>query len=309
MNMFTKLRESFSKVFKKITTKTVSDKDLEDILDELYYSLLENNVAVEVAEELLIKLKKEMIGKEIGRTRNLNELVYSLLYKSILEILYTSDSIDLLKIAENYKSSGNVLVILFVGVNGSGKTTTIAKITKLLIKSGFTVVLSCSDTFRAGAQEQLEVHAAKLGVKVVKHKYGADPAAVAYDAVNYAKAHNINVVLIDTAGRMQTDKNLLDELKKIVRVVKPDLIIFVGDSLAGNDALNQAKIFNDYIGISGSILTKVDADIKGGAALSIAFITKKPILFLGTGQSYDDLVYFNPNDFIKTLLSNIEKEP
>jgi fused signal recognition particle receptor len=305
--MFSKLQESLGRAFKKIVTKTISDKDIEDTLNELYYSLLENNVAMEVAEELIMKLRKEMIGREVRRTKDINSLMYDLLYKSILEILHTNGNIDLLQLVKNYKDRGDVLVILFIGVNGSGKTTTIAKIAKLLIRNGFTVALSCSDTFRAGAQEQLEIHAANLGVKVIKHKYGADPAAVAYDTVKYAKAHKIDVVLIDTAGRMQTDKSLLDELKKITRVVKPDLIIFVGDSLAGNDALNQAKTFNDYIGISGSILTKIDADVKGGAILSITFITKKPILFLGTGQSYDDLVPFNPDDFARSLLSSIER--
>jgi len=306
--MFNKIQESLGKAFKKIVTRTISDKDIENTLNELYYSLLENNVAIEVAEELIMKLRKEIIGREVRRTRDINSLMYDLLYKSILEILYTNDNIDLLQLVKNYKDRGNVLVILFIGVNGSGKTTTIAKIAKLLIKNGFTVVLSCSDTFRAGAQEQLEIHAANLGVKVVKHKYGADPAAVAYDTVKYARTHKVDVVLIDTAGRMQTDRSLLDELKKITRVIKPDLIIFVGDSLAGNDALNQAKTFSNYIGISGSILTKIDADIKGGAVLSIAFITKKPILFLGTGQSYDDLIPFNPNDFVRSLLSNIEEK-
>lgn len=306
--MFSKLQESFSRVFRKIITKTISDKDLESTLNELYYSLLENNVAVEVVEELIMKLKEEIIGKEVHRIRNLNSLIYNSLYKSLLEILHTDDNIDLLQLAKNYKDKGNVLVVLFIGVNGSGKTTTIAKIAKLLIRNGITTVLACSDTFRAGAQEQLEIHAANLGVKVVKHKYGADPAAVAYDTVKYAKVHKVDTVLIDTAGRMQTDRSLLDELKKIIRVIKPDLIIFVGDSLAGNDALNQAKIFNSYIGISGSILTKIDADIKGGAVLSIAFVTKKPILFLGTGQSYDDLIPFNPSEFAKSLLLNIERE-
>jgi len=186
-------------------------------------------------------------------------------------------------------------------VNGTGKTTTIAKFANLLKKSGFSVILACSDTHRAGAIEQLTQHAERLSVKVISQKYGADPAAVARDAVLHAKSRRIDVVLIDTAGRMQTSRNLMEEMSKITRVVNPDLKIFVGDALAGNDAISQAKEFQEFTNFDAAILTKVDADVKGGAALSIAYITGKPIIYLGTGQSYDDLAQFNVDSFVSSL--------
>ncbi len=169
------------------------------------------------------------------------------------------------------------------------------------------MVFACSDTFRAGSEEQIETHAGRLGLKVIKHKYGADPAAVAYDAVLYAKNNGIDVVLIDTAGRMQTDKDLMDELMKIHRVASPDLTVFVGDSLAGNDALQQATAFNRYVRIDGVILTKVDADAKGGAAISISNALRKPIFFLGVGQGYDDIVPFDPGWLIDNILAKQQK--
>jgi len=165
------------------------------------------------------------------------------------------------------------------------------------------VVLAGSDTFRAGSIEQLEIHAKRLGIHLIKHQYGADAAAVAFDAVQYARTHGINAVLVDTAGRMQTNKNLLAEMEKIIRVVKPDLVLFVGDALAGNDAVFQAEEFNKSVRIDGSVLTKIDADAKGGAAVSIAYVTKKPILYVGTGQTYDDLEIFKPEDIVDRILA------
>jgi fused signal recognition particle receptor len=189
-----------------------------------------------------------------------------------------------------------------MGINGTGKTTTIAKTAYFLLKKGYTVVLACSDTFRAGAIEQLEEHAKKVGVKVIKHKYGSDPAAAAFDAVNYARSKGINVVLIDTAGRMQTNRNLLDEMKKIARVAQPDLKILVVDALTANDAVEQSKVFNEAVGVDAVILTKLDADARGGAALSIAYTIKKPILFLGVGQKYEDLTIFNASFILDKLI-------
>jgi len=195
---------------------------------------------------------------------------------------------------------------LFLGPNGHGKTTTIAKIAKMLINEGISVVAAASDTFRAGAIEQLEIHCKRVGVRVIKHKYGADPAAVAYDAIMYAKSKGIDVVLIDTAGRMQTDRDLMNQMKKIARVVSPDIKIFVGDALTGNDALEEARKFNEEIGIDCSILTKIDADIKGGSALSIIFATKKPIAYVGTGQGYSDIIKFNAEWFVDKILGKEE---
>jgi fused signal recognition particle receptor len=192
--------------------------------------------------------------------------------------------------------------ILFVGVNGTGKTTSIAKVTKYLQDHGYSVVLAAGDTFRAGAIEQLEVHANALGVKIVKHKTGGDPAAVIFDAIEYAKAHKRDVVLADTAGRLHTNINLMDQMKKIVRVTKPDMLIFVDEAIAGNDAVERARLFNESVAINGTILTKTDADAKGGSAISIAYITGKPVLFLGVGQTYGDLVKFEPEWLVDRLL-------
>ncbi|MCX8169528.1 MAG: signal recognition particle-docking protein FtsY, partial [Candidatus Methanomethyliaceae archaeon] len=208
---------------------------------------------------------------------------------------------DILSIIRSKKP----FVIMFIGVNGTGKTTTIAKIGKYLMDNGLKVVFACSDTFRAGAEEQLEVHANRLGVKLIKHRYGADPAAVAYDAISYAKSNRIDVVLIDTAGRMQTDRGLMDEMQKIHRVAKPDLTVFVGDALTGNDALNQAQEFNNFVPIDAIVLTKIDADAKGGAAISISHVLRKPIIFLGVGQGYSDLIKFDPEWIIKNIFAMV----
>jgi fused signal recognition particle receptor len=200
------------------------------------------------------------------------------------------------------KSKGEITTILFVGVNGTGKTTTLAKIANMLKKNGFSVVIAAGDTYRAGSIEQLELHAERLGIRVIKQDYGSDAAAVAFDAIAHAKAKHIDVVLIDSAGRMQSNKNLLEEMKKIARVANPDLKIFVGDALAGNDALSQAREFDAAIGINGAILTKVDADPSGGAALSIAFVTGKPVILIGVGQGYDDIKQFDPDWFAQRLI-------
>ena len=192
---------------------------------------------------------------------------------------------------------------MFVGVNGSGKTLAIAKIAYMLKKQGKSCVMAAGDTFRAGAIEQLEIHANNLDVKIIKHGPGADPAAVAYDAIEHAKAKHKDVVLLDTAGRMQTNINLMDEMAKIKRVAKPDMIIFVGDALAGNDAVEQAKRFNEIVGIDGVILTKVDTDAKGGSALSVAYTIGKPLFFIGIGQKYEDQIPFNPQWMLDKIFS------
>ena len=209
-------------------------------------------------------------------------------------LIEPDDFLDAVKLKQPF-------VIVFFGINGTGKTTTIAKIANLLLKNKISCVLAASDTFRAASIEQLQIHADKLKIKLIKHDYGADPAAVAFDAIKHAKAHKIDVVLIDTAGRMHTKENLLSEMEKICRVTKPDLKIFVAESIAGNDAIQQAKNFNETIGIDGAILTKADVDEKGGTAISISYIIKKPIFFLGTGQNYSDLKSFDKTEFIKEL--------
>ncbi|HPQ04464.1 MAG TPA: signal recognition particle-docking protein FtsY [Methanothermobacter sp.] len=288
------------KIFSFIQEKTISEKDIEDILWDLEMSLLESDVAIDVAEKITSELKDQLVGKKVKRSTDIIEYTQEALKNSIMDILNV-DGEDIIKTLQEKKNKP--FIIMFVGINGTGKTTTIAKMAKYFLDKGLKPVIAASDTFRAGAIEQLTHHAEKLGVKIIKHEKGADPAAVAFDAVEHAKAKGKDVVLIDTAGRMQTNVNLMDEMAKIKRVIKPDLIIFVGDSLTGNDAIEQAMKFNESVGIDAIILTKADADAKGGAALSIGYVINKPIMFLGTGQSYDDLVEFKPEWMIHQLFT------
>uniref|UniRef100_A0A7C3EZJ5 Signal recognition particle receptor FtsY n=1 Tax=Candidatus Methanomethylicus mesodigestus TaxID=1867258 RepID=A0A7C3EZJ5_9CREN len=299
--MFEKLKKALGDLVTEVSSKTISESDIESSLWNFQIALLECDVALPVAESLSEKLKQKLLGSKVKRFGDISPLVESAFREILGESLSSADLGELMGGKKPY-------VIMFIGVNGTGKTTTIAKVAKHLLDRGRTLVLACADTFRAGSEEQLETHAARLGVKVIKHRYGADPAAVAYDAVAYAKSNSLDAVLIDTAGRMQTDKGLMDELLKIHRVVSPDLTVFVGDSLAGNDALSQAEEFNKYVSIDAIILTKVDADAKGGAAISISSAVKKPIIFLGVGQSYGDLIPFNPSWVIDNILSKAPKK-
>ena len=192
--------------------------------------------------------------------------------------------------------------MVFLGFNGAGKTTSIAKTASFLKKNNLTPVLAAADTFRAASIEQLEVHGEKLGVKIIKHNYGSDAAAVIFDACKYAEKNSIDVVLADTAGRTHTDKNLMDELKKVIRVNSPDLRVLVVDSLTGNDAVEQARKFNDAVGVDCVVMTKTDVNPRGGSILSVAHTIGKPILFLGTGQEYDKIEMFDPEKFVKELM-------
>lgn len=280
--------------------KTISEKDVDDILFELEMSLLEGDVALEVAEQIINSVKEDLVGRKIKRRSDVAEFTRKALKKAISEILDV-ESQDIEQLIALKKKQGEPLKIMFVGINGTGKTTTIAKVATYFIDKGYKPVIAASDTFRAGAIEQLTYHADKIGVKIIKHKKGADPAAVAFDAVEHAKAQGKELVLVDTAGRMQTNINLMDEMKKIQRVIKPDLILFVGDALTGNDAVEQARKFDDAVGVNGIILTKADADAKGGAALSIGHVINKPILFLGTGQSYSDIMEFKPEWMVEQV--------
>jgi len=300
--LFGKLRNVLKNTIEKISYIELRSDDIEKIENEIIFSLAEVDVAVEVAEFLVKKLKERIEGYKVKRGIDKKYIIKQFLRDILLELFEQAGCLDLLEKVKEKREGNNPLIILFVGPNGHGKTTTIAKVAKWFTKNGFSVVIAAADTYRAGAIEQLEIHAERIGVKLVKHNYGADPAAVAYDAVAYARKHKIDVVLIDTAGRLQSDINLMEEMKKIARVINPDLKIFVGDALTGNDALDQAIRFNEAIGIDGSILTKIDADVKGGAAISIIYATKKPIIFIGTGQGYDDLQIFDYKKFVSSLL-------
>lgn len=302
--MFEKLRGAVDSAVTKATTKELTDKNLSDAVWELQMVLIQNDVAVDVAEHVCNLTKEKIIGTRTGRLEKTSKLFKNAIYESILEVLSPEKDLDPLQFAAMKKEKGETTVILFVGVNGTGKTTTLAKVANLFKKNRFSVVIAAGDTFRAGSIEQLEQHANRLGIRVIKQNYGSDAAAVAYDAISHAKAKGIDIVLIDSAGRMQSNKNLISEMQKIVRVTEPDLKLFVGDALAGNDALSQAKEFNDAIGIDGAILTKVDADPSGGAALSVAFVTGKPIVYVGVGQGYEDLRRFEPDWFARRLVAD-----
>ena len=288
-------KKSFFSRMKSSFSYKITKNEFDDIFDDLELLLLDNNVALEAVDDIRKNLEKELVGREIKKNDLENE-IRNELRKAIEEILIEPDNpLEFIKIADKpYK-------ILFFGINGTGKTTSIAKVTNFLKNAGFSVVLAAGDTFRAAAIEQIGEHAEKLGVHLIKQDYGADPAAVGYDAVKYAKKNGIDVVLIDTAGRMHTKSNLMAEMEKIVRVTEPDLKIFVAESVAGNDAVDQAKAFHEAVDIDGIILSKADIDEKGGTVISVSHATGKPIFYLGTGQGYDDLELFNKQKFIESL--------
>ncbi len=290
----------FKKITSKITKIKISEKEFEIYGEELKMLLLENNVALEVAEKIVNDLKEKIIGKEFLK-KEAEEEIKEAFKEIIREILITPPNLVEEIKEKNLDQAKEPYVILFCGINGSGKTTTIAKIAENLKSHGISCVIAAADTFRAASIEQIKEHGERVGVKVISHEYGSDPASVGFDAIKYAEKNFINCVLIDTAGRMHTQKNLLREMEKIVKVCKPDKKIFVGESITGNDAIEQVKSFDWTIGIDGIVLTKADIDDKGGTALSVGYITKKPILYLGTGQAYDKIEPFDKEKFIKML--------
>jgi len=301
--VFEKLKQGIKGVVERISKSELSEKDLDPILWDLQLQLISNDVAVEIAQRVCQELKERLAGVQLARFGDKTEPVKEALREAIEAVMATNGELDILDLADG-KEEGEPLVVMFVGINGTGKTTTIAKIAKLLMDSGHTVVLASGDTYRAGAIEQLEEHARRLGVRVIKHNYGSDAAAVSFDAVQHARAQGIEVVLIDTAGRMQTNRNLMDELQKIKRVVQPDITVMVLDALIGNDAVDQAQTFNEIVGFDAAILTKVDADARGGSSLSVAYLTGKPIIYVGVGQEYRDLQPFDAAWFAGKILAD-----
>ncbi|MBN2368795.1 signal recognition particle-docking protein FtsY [Candidatus Woesearchaeota archaeon] len=283
-----KISDTFTKV-------SLSETKFEELFWDLEVSLLENNVAVEVIEKIKQDLVQDLVEKKIARNSLDTKVIESL--RNSISGLFDVEQIDLIKEAKSKKP----YVMVMIGINGTGKTTTLAKLIHFFKKNKLDTVVAASDTFRAAAIHQLEEHTNKLGVKLIKHDYDADPAAVAYDAVEHAKAKDKDIVMIDTAGRLHSNKNLMQELEKVIRVVKPDLKIFVGESIAGNDMVEQVKLFNESVGIDAIVLSKADIDEKGGAAISVSYITGKPILFLGTGQGYDDLVKFDKKKLLEQI--------
>ncbi|MEM3839169.1 MAG: signal recognition particle-docking protein FtsY [Candidatus Micrarchaeaceae archaeon] len=281
----------------------VSPEDVEPFLEQLRISLLQSDVNYDVAEKLLGRIEEQLTSNPI-ESKDLQRNITEIIRASVLSVLGKTGKIDIVKLANNKRGSGEPLRILFVGPNGAGKTTAMAKLAKILIDNGFTCVLSASDTFRAAAIEQTAYHAARLGIPVIKGLYGADPASVAFDAIAYAKAHETDVVLIDSAGRQETNKSLMEEIKKMVRVAQPDLKIFVGESVAGNALLNQVREFDQAIKLDGIILTKLDADAKGGNTLSILSETEVPVLFFGTGEAYDAIMAYKPEFILDNIIPN-----
>lgn len=304
--MFDRLKSALGSLAKIATHTTLSQEDIDSFLWDFEVALIESDVASEVIDNLNSNLRKKLIGLKIPRADDREKFVLDELKAAIRETFSNARHLDIIQLAkqrgaQNKKDHSGPFIVLFLGINGVGKTTTVAKFARLLEKNKLSVVIAAADTHRAGAIEQITEHANRLNVKTIAQSYGSDPAAVAKDAQLYASARGVDVVIIDTAGRIQTSKNLMEEMSKIVRVVKPDVKIFVGDSLAGNDVLSQAKEFQSYTDFDAAILTKADADVKGGSALSVAFVTQRPILYLGVGQEYDDLVPFDLDKFVDSL--------
>jgi len=285
---------------KAVVEKTLTDDDIDSFFSDSEPDLLQANIAVEAIDFMKDSLKKELAEKKIKR-RGAEQFISNALENTLLKLVDHGE-IDLEGIITKAKSEGRPACFVMLGFNGSGKTTSAGKLARYLMDNGHSVVLAAGDTFRAASIEQLEHHGNKLGIKTIKHNYGSDSAAVIFDARKHAESRQVDVVLADTAGRMHTDKNLADELKKVIRVNQPDLKILVVDSLTGNDAVEQAKQFHDMVGVDAVIMAKTDVNEKGGSILSVSYAIKKPILFLGTGQGYEDLTKFQPEEFVKELV-------
>ncbi len=303
-NVFSSIKSSIAKGISEaigsIATKEIRYEDVLKVSEELVIKLVEADVAYEVAEEIIKGVAKRLDGTKIWRFEDLEGLVEEKLRETVRDILkrgvWESDLVSMARSKRPFK-------IVFIGVNGVGKTTTIAKIARYLSKNGLKVLVVAGDTFRAGAQEQLAIHCSRLGIPFFKGKYGSDPGAVVFDAIKHAEKSGYDVVLIDTAGRQHTDRDLMEEIKKIIRISKPDLRVLVLDSLTGNDAVNQAREFDKYVGVDIAILTKLDANATGGSAISIIASIGKPIAFIGVGQGYDDLKRYDPEEILSKIFS------
>ncbi|MFX0183995.1 MAG: signal recognition particle-docking protein FtsY [Candidatus Hodarchaeota archaeon] len=300
------LKKGVNHFLKRISTYEINEKSIKKAIREFELLLISNDVSLSVAEQISLKLKEQMLGKRAKRFSDLSKMVPIFAKPILLEIISSEKSFNLTDILETHRKEvkpvekKHPVVMLFLGINGTGKTTTIAKIAYQLKKKNFRVVLAASDTFRSGAQEQLKVHADKVGVKLIAGKYGSDSAAVAYDAIAHAKAKYADIVIIDTSGRMAVNRDLMEEMKKIYRVTNPDYTILVVDALAGNDATKQAIDFNKEIPLDGVILAKMDSDARGGALISVTFATGGvPVVYLGTGQKYEDIEPFDPETYVE----------
>ena len=297
--MLDKVKNAVSNISKIAVEKQISEKELDRVMENLTIELLESEIPFDLVEQISENIKKQMIDKKFARSDEFKEIIKSEFTKTIKEIFQKVEDVDLIQLINSKESKP--FKILIVGINGSGKTTTVAKIGHLLKENNISSAIVAGDTFRSGAIEQIKEHADRLELKLISQKYGSDPAAVARDGVEYSKTHNIDAVIIDTSGRVQTNSNLMQEVLKIKNVVNTDFTVFIGDSLAGNDLVSQTHEFFKFTDFNGSILTKVDADVKGGAILSILSETGKPIIYIGTGQEYKDLEKFNEKRFLSGL--------
>ncbi|MDE1870763.1 MAG: signal recognition particle-docking protein FtsY [Candidatus Micrarchaeota archaeon] len=296
LSLKTKIKSAF------VGTIKLSEPEINDFLDTLKISMLESDVSYNTAELFISDLHSKLKEQKI-ESKRIRESIVESVRSSLFSVLYSGSAVNVDEFVEMRKKADELPVkMLFLGPNGAGKTTTIAKISHRFKEKGISNVLSASDTFRAAAIEQIEHHAKAIGVPVIKSAYGADPASIAFDAIAYAKAHGINLVLIDSAGRQETNKSLINEIQKMVRVAKPDITVFVGESTAGNQIAEQILEFNKFVKIDGIILTKLDCDAKGGGALSISHTTGIPVLFFGVGESYDALMPYNPNYIVDAIV-------
>lgn len=301
-NALNSLRSSIargvSEALASIATKEIKYEDVVKSSENLVLKLVEADVALEVAEEIVKGLAKKLHGARVGRLEDVEKVVEEKLGETVREMLskgrWDQDLEALVKRGRPFK-------IVVMGVNGVGKTTTIAKLARMLARKGLKVLVVAGDTFRAGAQEQLAIHCSKIGVPLFRGKYGSDPGAVVHDAIRHAERSGYDVVIIDTAGRQHTDKDLMEEVRKIVRVARPDLRILVLDALTGNDAVNQAREFDKGVGVDAVILTKMDANASGGSAITIIASIGKPIAFIGDGQGYDDIRPYDPEEIFKKI--------
>lgn len=275
----------------------ITENDISEPLEDLELILLENDVAFDTTEAIINHMKEDLVGKRRKIGTNSEKFVINALKNALLEVLG-----DGFMLTDYISEHEKPVKVLFTGVNGAGKTTTIAKVAFFLKSKGYSVVIGSGDTFRAGANQQMKTHAERVGVRVISHQEGADPSAVLFDTVNYAKAHDIDVVLADTAGRFHNKGNLMKQLEKIRRVMNPDIVAYVDEAVAGNDAVIRAEDFNSSIGTDVVVLTKADMDTKGGAAISIAHTIRKPLMFLGMGQGYEDIIPFEPGKMVEELL-------
>jgi fused signal recognition particle receptor len=300
--LFEKLKSGVNGLVQKISQRELSDKDIGQVLDEFLLVLVQNDVAYDVAKKICDSLRQKLEITQVRRFSDPTQPARTVLREVLLDLLKGSGGEAFFKVLDENKGQHKPAIILFVGVNGTGKTSTVAKIGYLLQRKGYSVLIAAADTYRTGSIEQIEEHARRIGIRTIKHDYGGDAAAVAFDAANYANAHGTNAVLIDTAGRMQTNKNLLEEMKKIARVAKPNITILVVDALTGNDAVEQGRSFSEAVNIDGVILTKLDADAKGGSSISMAAIIGKPILFATVGQNYEDIISFEPEQMVEKII-------